>query len=127
MILLAPISVGELIDKITILEIKLDIITDNTKRGNVHRELDELNKILNNLALPNIAVQRKKLKTINNELWQIEDAKRECERIQQFDEFFIEQARQVYLKNDQRASIKREINVLCGSTIIEEKSHKTVA
>lgn len=127
MIVLAPISVGELIDKITILEIKLDILTDNVKRENVHRELDELTKILDHLTLPNISVLRKKLKTINNELWQIEDTKRECERTQQFDDFFVEQARQVYLKNDQRASIKREINTLCGSTIVEEKSHKTVA
>lgn len=127
MIVLAPISVGELIDKITILEIKLDIITDPAKRENVHRELDELNKIVRTLSLPNINVLQKKLKQINNELWQIEDAKRECERNQQFDEFFVEQARQVYLKNDQRASIKREINTLCGSTIVEEKSHKTVA
>lgn len=127
MIVLAPISIGELVDKITILEIKLDIITDANKRTNIHRELDELAQILNTLELPNISVLRKKLKQINNELWQIEDTKRECERNQQFDDFFVEQARQVYIKNDQRASIKREINTLCGSTIIEEKSHKTVA
>lgn len=127
MIVLAPISVGELIDKITILEIKLDVITDDAKRINIHRELDQLTQTLDTLELPNISVLRKKLKQINNELWQIEDAKRECERTQQFDEFFVEQARQVYIKNDQRASIKREINTLCGSTIIEEKSHRTVA
>ena len=127
MIVLAPISVGELIDKITILEIKLDVITDDAKRINIHRELDQLTQTLDTLELPNISVLRKKLKQINNELWQIEDAKRECERNQQFDEFFVEQARQVYIKNDQRASIKREINTLCGSTIIEEKSHRTVA
>lgn len=127
MIVLAPISVGELIDKITILEIKLDIIEDASKRHNISHELDQLNEIAAGLNLPNIVVLKKELKQINSELWVIEDSKRECERKQTFDDEFIALARQVYLKNDTRASIKRKINVLCGSTIIEEKSHKTVS
>ena len=126
MIVLAPISVGELIDKITILEIKLDIINDNSKRDNIHNELNQLLDILNKLDLPDITVLRKKLKQVNNELWEIEDNKRDCEHNKQFDDFFIEQARQVYLKNDYRASIKRDINIFCKSDIIEEKSHKSV-
>jgi hypothetical protein len=127
MIVLAPISVGELIDKITILEIKLDIIEDTEKRHNINNELTQLNEILSSLNLPNINVLRKELKQVNNDLWIIEDSKRACERTKNFDNEFIELARQVYIKNDYRASIKREINVKCGSTIIEEKSHKLVS
>lgn len=124
MIVLAPISVGELIDKITILEIKLDSIEDEIKRKNIHNELDHLTDILASLKLPDITRLRKQLKQVNNELWVIEDNKRECEHNQDFGSFFIEQARQVYIKNDFRARIKREINVFCGSTIVEEKSYK---
>ena len=127
MIVMAPISVGELIDKITILEIKLDVIDGENKRDNIHKELDQLNKILATLEIPNITMLRNELKTINCQLWTIEDEKRDHERDQDFDAEFIELARQVYIKNDRRASIKRQINLECGSDIIEEKSHKTVA
>lgn len=126
MIVMAPISVGELIDKITILEIKLDVIDDANKRDNIHKELDQLNSILEKLELPNINMLRNELKNINCQLWTIEDEKRDHERDQDFDAEFIELARQVYIKNDRRASIKRQINYDCGSDIIEEKSHRTV-
>jgi len=125
MIVLAPISVGELIDKITILEIKFEHITDSDKRENVARELITLTGILQDLEdLPNLQSLSQQLSMINVELWHIEDAKRECERNQTFDEHFIHLARQVYIKNDLRAQIKREINTLCGSHIVEEKSYK---
>jgi prefoldin subunit 5 len=125
MIVLAPISVGELIDKITILEIKVENITDFDKNDNITRELRTLIGILEGLeGLPNLQSLSQQLSMINLELWRIEDAKRECERNQSFDEHFIHLARQVYIKNDVRAQIKREINMLCGSYIVEEKSYK---
>ena len=125
MIVLAPISVGELIDKITILEIKVENIVDFDKKDNVTRELRTLIGILQGLeGLPNLQSLSQQLSMVNLELWRIEDAKRECERNQSFDEHFIHLARQVYIKNDVRAQIKREINMLCGSYIVEENSYK---
>jgi hypothetical protein len=124
MIVLAPISVGELIDKITILEIKLTLLTDPAKLENVKVELDELNKVRNSLDLPPLHEFEKQLKVVNEELWNIEDFKRRMEKEQKFDEGFIAAARWVYLKNDIRAAIKREINKRCGSLIVEEKSYK---
>ena len=125
MIVLAPISVGELIDKITILEIKVENIVDFDKKDNVTRELRTLIGILQGLeGLPNLQSLSQQLSMVNLELWRIEDAKRECERNQSFDEHFIHLARQVYIKNDVRAQIKREIHMLCGSYIVEEKSYK---
>ena len=126
MIIHAPISIGELIDKITILKIKSILITDSIKLKNIEQELQLLEELKDSLNIDVDSLQYK-LYGVNLELWHIENYKRECERNQSFDDKFIETARQVYLKNDQRASIKREINVICGSTIIEEKSHKTVA
>ena len=120
--ILAPISVGELIDKITILEIKqLNARTDQ-QRTNIAHELEELNKILSTLLLDTgIADLREKLRAVNQALWYIEDFKRECEATKSFGPAFIDAARQVYLKNDLRAAIKRSINELSGSNIIEEK------
>ena len=123
MIVLAPISIGELIDKITILELKLEFLTDTNKLENVNTELSHLNKILDELTLIDITVERDALKLVNRRLWHIENYKRECEKNQTFDDEFIETARQVYLKNDLRAEIKRRINIMVGSTIIEEKSY----
>jgi len=123
MIVLAPISVGELIDKITILDIKKTLINDEAKRVNVWRESNELNSILESLDLPDLTTYREHLYTVNKELWHIEDYKRMMEKEQNFGEGFINAARQVYLKNDLRAKIKRDINELVGSTIIEEKSY----
>jgi hypothetical protein len=120
---MAPISVGELIDKITILELKLELITDANKLSNVRKELDELNNILTTADIPNIDGHQGLLMSVNRELWHIEDFKRKCERNNDFDEEFVDAARQVYLKNDQRAHIKRQINEICGSTIVEVKSY----
>jgi hypothetical protein len=123
MIIHAPISIGELVDKITILELKLEFLTDSKKLDNVNIELTHLNKILNDLTIPDIVVERDALKFVNRRLWHIENFKRECEKNQTFGEEFIETARQVYIKNDLRAEIKRRINVMVGSTIVEEKSY----
>jgi hypothetical protein len=123
MIIHAPISVGELIDKITILELKLEFLTDTNKLANVNTELSHLNKTLNELTIPDIVFKRDALKVVNRNLWHIENFKRECEKNQTFGEEFVQLARQVYLKNDLRAEIKRKINEMVGSTIIEEKSY----
>ena len=123
MIIHAPISIGELIDKITILELKLEFLTDTNKLSNVNTELTHLTKILNELSIPDIVDERDALKLVNRRLWHIENFKRECEKNQTFGEEFVETARQVYLKNDLRAEIKRRINLMVGSTIIEEKSY----
>jgi hypothetical protein len=123
--ILAPISLGELIDKITILELKQELITDTAKLENINNELDELNAILKTLLIqPFPQSQREALKAVNRDLWHIENFKRECEGNGRFDRAFIEAGREVYLKNDLRARIKREINVLTGSAIVEEKSYK---
>jgi hypothetical protein len=126
MIVLAPISVGELIDKITILQIKCTKIVDEIKLENVRRELDELLSIFDSLTIPDVTEATAQLRQVNTELWDIEDGKRDCEQHRQFDEHFIDLARQVYIKNDLRAQIKRDINVTCGSTIVEEKSYKSI-
>ena len=123
MIIFAPISIGELIDKITILELKLEFLSDPKKLENVTLELSHLNKILNELIISDIVAERETLKLVNRRLWHIENFKRECEKNQSFGEEFIESARQVYLKNDLRAELKRRINQIAGSTIIEEKSY----
>jgi len=123
MIIHAPISVGELIDKITILELKLEFLTDSKKLENVNTELSYLNNTLNELIIPDIVSERDALKLVNRRLWHIENFKRECEKNQTFGEEFVETARQVYMKNDLRAEIKRKINEMVGSTIIEEKSY----
>jgi hypothetical protein len=123
MIVLAPISVGELIDKITILELKLEYINIEHKRINVLTEHIQLTSILDNIDIPDISSLRKDLYNVNQELWHIENYKRLMERENTFGDDFINAARQVYIKNDIRARIKRDINELVGSTIIEEKSY----
>ena len=125
MIVYAPISVGELIDKITISKIKLTHIKEDTKLRNVKKELNELNNALNSLDLDvDITDETDRLQVINQQLWNVEDKIREKERLRQFDEFFIGVARLVYVLNDERASIKKEINVKVGSELIEEKSYE---
>jgi hypothetical protein len=121
-----PVSVGELIDKITILKLKQQRITDPGKKPNILAELAELTAILDSLALPNreqIQDLTVELDMINSDLWDIENHKRACELAKQFDAAFLLSARQVYLKNDQRAHIKKRINLLSGSAIVEEKSY----
>jgi len=111
-----PISVGELIDKITILEIKA-FLTDNEY---VHKELDELNLIKSTLIQYTLE-HEVELKKVNEELWKIEDKLRDKEKKQEFDDEFIELARSVYTTNDERARIKKEINELCNSEYQEVK------
>ncbi|MBB6186791.1 DUF6165 family protein [Rhodanobacter sp. MP7CTX1] len=121
-----PVSYGELIDKITILEIKSRRITDDAKLANVRNELDLLNATWANDAASHtdIADERQRLLTVNETLWDIEDKIRLKERAQQFDQEFIELARAVYFRNDERAAFKREINLKLGSQLIEEKSYQ---
>lgn len=125
MIVLAPISVGELIDKITILKIKSNLITDSDKLINIEKELQSLEELKDELKLDldNLDPLQSQLYKVNLELWHIENYKRQSEKEQLFDDAFINAARQVYLKNDLRAKIKKDINTLVGSTIIEEKSY----
>ncbi|MDE2154653.1 MAG: hypothetical protein KGJ32_01985 [Xanthomonadaceae bacterium] len=121
-----PVSYGELIDKITILEIKSRRITDAAKLVNVHNELELLNAIWGNDAASktDIGNERANLLAVNEALWDIEDRIRLKERAQAFDEEFIELARLVYFRNDERAAYKREINLRLGSQLVEEKSYQ---
>ena len=120
-----PISYGELLDKLTILEIKSERIADEKKRANVLRELTLLREVRDKRvpksdALTALLVE---LKETNEQLWEIENALRELERASDFSERFIHKARAVYETNDRRASVKKAINLLLGSDIIEEKSY----
>jgi len=124
--ILAEISVGELFDKITILNIKTKKISDNDKLQNIHTELKTLNDqskkitISDTQALNDLVL---KLKQINEALWDIENFKRECEAKKDFGESFIKLSRDVHFKNDKRAIIKKEINLLSNSQIVEEKEY----
>lgn len=122
---LIPQSWGEIIDKITILEIKTEKLSDAAKLANVRRELTELVAVREQHfpAHAGLASLSAKLKAVNESLWWIEDDIRDCERAKDFGEKFIGLARAVYVTNDQRAAVKREINDLLGSTLIEEKSY----
>jgi hypothetical protein len=121
-----PVSYGELIDKITILEIKSRRITDDAKLANVRNELDMLNATWANSAASqtDISDERARLLAVNEALWDIEDRIRLKERAQAFDAEFIELARSVYFRNDERAAFKREINQKLGSELVEEKSYQ---
>ena len=121
--ILAPISLGELIDKITILQIKTQHL-QGTALENVKKELKVLEATLNNLGFNIDATLIQCLKKVNEDLWHIEDDIREQERIQSFDENFIRLARSVYQHNDQRAAIKKKINTTYGSAYVEEKSYQ---
>jgi hypothetical protein len=124
--LLTPISYGELIDKITILEIKAVHIHDAAKLANVRTELDLLNMTwsAHPASHTDISAERAQLKTVNETLWDIEDHIRLKEKAQAFDAEFIELARAVYFRNDERAAFKRAINLKLGSTLVEEKSYQ---
>lgn len=124
--LLVPISPGELIDKITILEIKSARMTDAAKLRNVRIELDLLNETWSASAYSSvdISAEWQGLRDVNGQLWDIEDDIRDKERDGQFDARFIELARAVYVTNDERAALKRKINVKLGSALVEEKSYK---
>ncbi|HEY9131565.1 MAG TPA: DUF6165 family protein [Dyella sp.] len=121
-----PVSYGELIDKITILEIKSRQITDPAKLANVRNELDLLNATWANdpASKTDISRERADLLKVNETLWDIEDRIRLKEKAQAFDREFIELARAVYFRNDERAAFKREINLKLGSQLVEEKSYE---
>lgn len=124
--LLVNISLGELVDKITILEIKAGQIKDKDKLVNVNKELNVLTGVLNNLKLPEnkLTPFSNQLKRINQVLWKIEDDIRDKEAAKEFDDAFVELARLVYITNDQRAKVKKDINLAFGSALIEEKSYQ---
>jgi len=121
-----PVSHGELIDKITILEIKAAYIRDAAKLANVRAELELLNATWGKDAASkvDISAERTQLKAVNEALWDIEDRIRLKEKAQAFDAAFIELARSVYVRNDERAAIKRTINLKLGSQLVEEKSYE---
>lgn len=125
MLVYTPVSWGELLDKITILQIKSERMRDPQKLANVRRELEELNQTVEKTATlsPVTNSLMKDLKLINEKLWVIEDDIRECERQKDFGANFIELARAVYFTNDERARLKKEINTEMGSTLVEEKSY----
>ena len=123
--LVAEISAGELLDKITILEIKLEHIRDEAKRVNIGREYAALVEAFEKAIAQSDSLSRLRdaLKQVNAELWRIEDDIREQERAGTFGPEFVALARSVYRTNDRRAALKREINELLGSRLIEEKSY----
>jgi hypothetical protein len=129
MSLLIPVSWGELLDKITILQIKSERMTDPAKLANVRSELELLEKVrdLQDAVPDGLAELVADLRTVNGMLWEIEDAIRDCEREQDFGERFIELARSVYFTNDRRADLKYRINRLAGSRVVEEKSYTPYA
>ena len=126
MLLSIPLSVGEIMDKITILEIKAERIVDAGKVANVTAELDTLRPLVTHDALNTASIKAlvAELKDINEALWDIEDDIREREYSKDFGEAFIALARAVYVTNDKRAEIKKQINLATGSTLIEEKSYE---
>jgi hypothetical protein len=123
MALKVEVSVGELLDKITILEIKSERISDESKLANVRKELEVLSRTWADspLSSQDVSDQISRLKKINEALWDIEDNIRRQEAAGQFGETFIELARSVYHQNDIRAEIKKEINLMLGSDLVEEK------
>jgi len=121
-----PVSFGELIDKITILEIKAEQIRDPAKVANVRTELDLLGATwaAHPASKTDIGDERARLRAVNQALWDIEDRIRLKEKAKAFDAEFVELARAVYFRNDERAAVKREINEKLGSTLVEEKSYQ---
>ena len=124
--ILVPISPGELLDKITILRIKVARIQDAAKLANVKMELQLLEQTWreSGAAAAGLAQEERALQNVNERLWDIEDRIRDKEAHQTFDRDFIELARSVYLCNDERAAIKKRVNVQLGSRLVEEKSYK---
>ena len=121
------VSNGELLDKISILELKLLKIEDRKKLANIQKEFDTLNPLAKKLFETfggNLQNHYLELARINGLLWDIEDWIRDCEREKRFDEEFIQLARSVYVTNDQRSEVKKLINKITGSDLVEEKSYK---
>jgi hypothetical protein len=123
---LVPVSPGELLDKVTILRIKVARIQDAAKLANVKLELSLLEQIWKDsgAAAHDVALDERALENVNERLWDIEDRIRDKEARQTFDREFIELARAVYICNDERAAIKKRINLQLGSRLVEEKSYK---
>lgn len=121
-----PVSPGEVLDKITILEIKSERINDPGKLVNVKRELELLQASWQQFVEEDETVNsiHAKLKSINEDLWEIEDDIRDKERAREFDQVFIDLARSVYVTNDRRADAKKELNLYLGSEMVEEKSYQ---
>ena len=126
MLINVPVSIGELFDKISILDIKTKKIKNKDDLKLIKYELSKLKKIAKSKGLTSTKIKRKYLllKSINEKLWNIENRKRRCERLKKFDSKFIDLARKVYIFNDKRAQIKKDINYLSGSSIVEIKLHK---
>lgn len=124
--ILVPVSPGEVLDKITILEIKSERMTDEEKLRNVRTELSLLNATWKERVSSDDTVIRlhAELKRINEALWEIEDDIRDKEKVREFDQRFIDLARSVYVTNDKRAAAKKELNLHLGSQIVEEKSYQ---
>jgi len=123
---LIPVSWGELIDKITILEIKQINLTSASALANINKELDYLNQILNknHEIIELIKLLKQQLLNINQSLWDVEDDIREKDLKQEFDQTFVGLARKVYRLNDERAKLKKSINQILNSELVEEKSYK---
>jgi hypothetical protein len=123
--MLVPVSPGEVMDKITILRIKTARMSDATKLANVRRELEILERTWSESVYgpKDISAETAALQAVNERLWVIEDDIRDKERAKSFDEGFIALARAVYIENDERAAIKKRINTMLGSAIVEEKSY----
>lgn len=117
------VSNGEIIDKLTILQIKIGRITDSEKLDNIRNEYDDLKKVTDSILSSDDPLYIS-LHEVNCELWDIEDHIRDLERKKDFGDDFIETARSVYFKNDKRAELKRQINIRTGSGFIEEKSYE---
>jgi hypothetical protein len=119
-----PIAIGELIDKITILEIKVARFRDAAKLANAHAELNLLyQRRAAALADSALTAIERRLKAVNERIWNLEDAIRACEQRQDFGAAFVSAARSIYRANDERAALKREINLATGSLLVEEKSY----
>lgn len=123
--ILVPTAPGELIDKLTILRLKEERMTDPAKVANVRTEMAALTKTADSQIPPSVELTAlwEDLYVINGDLWVIEDDIRDCENAKNFGEDFIRLARAVYITNDRRADVKKKINLLLGSTLIEEKSY----
>jgi len=125
MLINTPVSLGELLDKISILIIKEKNIVDDQKQYHIKNELDSLNKTLeNSISRSQVKEYIEKLIEINSKLWLIEDDIRDCERKKQFDQKFIDLARAIYITNDRRSEVKLEINKKFGSKLVEVKSYE---
>lgn len=126
MILQVPVSVGEVVDKVTILEIKSDRISDESKLKNIRTELEQLRPLVSGGVFDTAEVTAlfDGLRAVNSELWDIEDDIRAEEAAGRFGDRFIELARAVYVTNDRRAELKKKINLATGSDLVEEKSYE---